>query len=37
MNTFYEYEGVFGKAEPAHLERTLQEFFELVATARCSS
>jgi hypothetical protein len=34
MNTFYEYEGVFGKAETAHLERTLQEFFELVAAMR---
>lgn len=34
MNTFYEYEGVFGKAETAHLERTLREFFELAATMR---
>jgi len=34
MNTFYEYEGVFGKAETAHLERTLQEFFEIAAAMR---
>lgn len=34
MNTFYEYEGIFGKAETAHLERTLQEFFELAAAVR---
>lgn len=30
----YEYEGIFGKTETAHLERTLHEFFELAATIR---
>ena len=34
MNIFYEYEGIFGKAETAHLERTLQEFFELADAMR---
>lgn len=34
MNTFYEYEGIIGKAETAHLGRTLQECFELAAAVR---
>ena len=34
MNTFYEYEGIFGKAETAYLNRTLEEFVELAATIR---
>lgn len=34
MNNFYEYEAIFGKAETAHLDRALREFFELAATIR---
>lgn len=34
MNIFYEYESIFGKAETAHLDRALREFFELAATIR---
>ena len=34
MNVFYEYDGIFGKAESAHLDRVLREFFELAATIR---
>lgn len=34
MNTFYEYEDIFGKAEPAHLNRALQEFSELAVGTR---
>ena len=34
MNVFYEYEGIFGRAEPAHLNRAMREFFELAATIR---
>ena len=34
MNVFYEHEGIIGKAETAHLDRALHEFFELAATIR---
>ena len=34
MNIFYEYESLFGKAETAHFDRTLREFFEFAATIR---
>jgi len=34
LNIFYEYEGIFGKAETAHLDRALREFFDLAATIR---
>lgn len=34
MNIFYEYEGIFGKAETAHLNRTMDEFLELSSTIR---
>ena len=34
LNTFFEYEGIIGKAETAHLDRALREFFELAAAIR---
>lgn len=34
MNTFWDYEDIFGKAETAHLNRTVDEFLELSGTIR---
>jgi hypothetical protein len=34
MNTFYEYEDIFGRAETAHLNRSFTELFELAAGIR---
>lgn len=34
MNIFYEYGGIFGKAETAHLNRTMEEFLQLSSTIR---
>jgi len=34
MNQFWNYEHIFGRAEIAHLERTMKEFYELAATVR---
>jgi len=34
MNTFWDYEDIFGKAETAHLNRTMNEFLELTVTIR---
>lgn len=34
MNTFYEYEDIFGRAETAHLNRSFAELFELAASIR---
>lgn len=34
MNTFWDYEDIFGKAETAHLNRTMDEFLELAGTIR---
>lgn len=34
MNIFYEYAGIIGKAETAHLSRTMKEFLELSDTIR---
>jgi len=34
LNIFYEYEGIFGKTETAHLDRALREFLELAAVIR---
>ena len=34
MNTFYEYEDIFGRTETAHLNRSFAELFELAASIR---
>jgi len=34
MNTFWDYEDIFGKVETAHLNRTMNEFLELTVTIR---
>ena len=34
MNQFWDYHDIYGKAETAHLERTLEELCELVAAVR---
>lgn len=34
MNIFYEYEGIFGRAETAHLNRTFTEFCERASGIR---
>ena len=34
MNTFWDYEDIFGKAETTHLNRTMDEFLELAGSIR---